>query len=69
MSEAVASPYLTTEEAARYLRIQKRTLDNMRWKGEGPKYRKHGGRICYHIDALRGWSKNRENDPPKKNDA
>jgi len=50
------SPFRTTAEAARFLRLKKRTLDNMRWKGVGPKYRKHGGRICYHIDDLKAWS-------------
>ena len=57
---------MTTEEAAQFLRLGKRTLDNMRWRGEGPKYRKHGGRIRYHIDRLKEWSERRENDPPKK---
>ena len=37
------TPFLTVEEAARYLRLKKRTLDNMRWMGTGPKFRKHGG--------------------------
>ena len=53
------SPFLETGQAADYLRLKKRTLDNMRWRGEGPRYRKHGGRICYHIDDLRAWSRER----------
>jgi len=57
-----ASPYLETPEAARYLRLKKRTLDNMRWLGTGPRYRKHGGRIRYHIDDLEAWSKARERE-------
>jgi len=52
------TPFLTVEEAARYLRLKKRTLDNMRWMGTGPKFRKHGGRIYYHVDELKEWSLN-----------
>jgi hypothetical protein len=50
------SPYLTTAEAAQVLRLKQHTLDNMRWQGTGPKFRKHGGRIFYHRDDLRRWS-------------
>jgi hypothetical protein len=60
MTDEIKSPYLNAAEAARYLRLKKRTLDNMRWLGTGPKYRKHGGRICYHIDELEAWSQSRE---------
>ena len=50
------SPYLTTEEAAVYLRLRPHTLENMRWQGTGPKFRKHGGRIFYHPKELQKWS-------------
>lgn len=50
------SPYVSVEEAAAYLRLKRRTLDNMRWIGGGPKYRKHGGRVFYHRDDLKAWS-------------
>jgi hypothetical protein len=52
------NPFLTVAEAACYLRLKKRTLDNMRWMGTGPKFRKHGGRIYYHVDELKEWSLN-----------
>lgn len=52
-----ASPYYMLEEAARFLRLRPRTLDNMRGRGVGPVYRKHGGRIIYHHDDLVTWSK------------
>jgi excisionase family DNA binding protein len=52
------TPFLTVEEAANYLRLKKRTLDNMRWMGTGPKFRKHGGRIYYHEEELKEWSLN-----------
>jgi len=51
------SPYMMTDEAASYLKLKKRTLDNMRWRGEGPRYRKHGGRVCYHVNDLEDWSR------------
>ena len=56
MSAQRTSPYLTEREAAAFLRLRPRTLANMRWRGIGPKYRKHGGRIVYDIDDLTAWS-------------
>ena len=56
MGKAIDSPYLTTNEAAQYLRLKPRTLNNMRWRGEGPRYRKHGGKVLYHRRDLEGWS-------------
>jgi DNA-binding transcriptional MerR regulator len=52
----IPSPYLTTNEAADYLRIKPRTLANMRNKGLGPAYRKHGGRVVYTVEDLIAWS-------------
>jgi len=63
------SPFLTSQEAADYLRLSYKTLNNMRWREEGPNYRKHGGRVVYHIKDLDHWSTTRDaNDhrvPPK----
>ncbi len=64
MSARRPSPYLTEREAAEFLRLRPRTLANMRWRGIGPKYRKHGGRIVYDIDDLIAWS--RSNRPPTR---
>ncbi len=50
------SPYLTLSEAAAYLRLAPRTLDNMRQRGTGPLYGKHGGRVRYHRDDLIAWA-------------
>jgi hypothetical protein len=58
MANKQESPFLSVEEAALWLRLKKRTLDNMRWMGTGPKFRKHGGRIYYHVDDLKEWSLN-----------
>ena len=58
MTEKPDTPFLSVEEAATWLRLKKRTLDNMRWMGTGPRFRKHGGRIYYHVDELKEWSVN-----------
>jgi hypothetical protein len=50
------NPFLNVREASDFLRLRRRTLDNMRWMGTGPSFRKHGGRIFYHIDELKEWS-------------
>ncbi len=57
MKKPKRSPFYTTKEAARLLRVQPKTLMNMRWKGDGQEYRKHGGLILYHIRDLLKWSK------------
>jgi hypothetical protein len=50
------NPFLDVKEAGQFLRLQKRTLDNMRWMGTGPSFRKHGSRVYYHIEELKEWS-------------
>jgi len=50
------SPFLTVDEAAEYLRLARRTLDNWRWAGAGPDWHKHGGRVVYHIDDIKAFS-------------
>lgn len=54
------SPFLTSQEAADYLRLDVKTLNNMRWRGEGPNYRKHGGKVVYHQTDLEYWSTGRD---------
>lgn len=51
------SPYLLPNEAALYLRLETRTLEDHRKNKTGPSYRKHGGKVCYHEDDLDKWSK------------
>ncbi len=60
MGTALESPFITPDEAANYLRLEARTLNNMRWRGEGPRYRKHGGKVIYHIKDLQVWSRNND---------
>ena len=56
MAKRSRSKFLTTVEAANFLRLLPHTLENMRWQGTGPEFRKHGGRIFYHRDELKRWS-------------
>ena len=49
------SPYLTQMEVAAYVRLTPRTLDNMRQRGTGPLYSKHGHRVLYHRDDVLAW--------------
>lgn len=51
------APFLTIAEAAEFLKVNPRTLDNMRWKRTGPVFRRHGGRIVYCRKELLEWSK------------
>jgi hypothetical protein len=48
--------FLTVRQAADFLALKKRTLDNMRWMGTGPYFRKHGGRVYYDVRELEDWS-------------
>ncbi len=56
MASSKKSPLKDTKQAAKFLRLEPRTLNNMRWKGEGPNYHKHGSRVFYHIKDLKAWS-------------
>lgn len=58
-SDGLESPFVFAAEAARYLRLSVRALENFRATGEGPPYRKHGGRVVYHRDDLDFWSARR----------
>ncbi len=50
-------PFMTIAEAAEFLKVNPRTLDNMRWKHTGPVFRRHGGRIVYCRNELLEWSR------------
>jgi excisionase family DNA binding protein len=53
------SPFLSTAQAAFYIGLSRRTLEKMRTHGGGPKYRKHGRYVRYHIGDLDAWSTSR----------
>ncbi|GLS35456.1 DNA-binding protein [Mesorhizobium tianshanense] len=56
------SPFLSTAQAAFYIGLSQRTLEKMRLTGNGPKFRKHGRYVRYHIDELDDWSKGHPQD-------
>jgi Helix-turn-helix domain len=60
------SPFLSTAQAAHYVGLSRRTLEKMRTVGGGPKYRKHGRYVRYHIDDLEIWSAARTKQPDGK---
>jgi len=51
------SPFLNTEQAAFYLGLSARTLQQMRSIGQGPRVRRHCRFVRYHIDDLDSWSR------------
>jgi predicted DNA-binding transcriptional regulator AlpA len=53
------SPFLNTRQAAHFLGLSPRTLEKMRTDKTGPKYRKHGRIVRYHIDDLIQYSNER----------
>ena len=54
---AVANPeFLTTDEAAAFLRLSPRTLEKQRVLGGGPRFRKFGARVVYAAADLRVWA-------------
>lgn len=59
MSDESENDFLIVAEAAEVMRMSKRTLDNHRCKGTGPKFRRHGGRIVYRRCDLLEWSEQR----------
>lgn len=52
------SPFLSTEQAAFYLGLSARKLQQMRAASAGPSFRRHSRYVRYHIDDLDSWSKN-----------
>ena len=57
---APANPeFLTTDEAAAFLRLSPRTLEKQRVLGGGPRFRKFGARVVYAAVDLRAWADGR----------
>lgn len=51
-----SSPWLTPKDAATYLRMSLRGLEDMRARGEGPKFSKVNARLVrYHRANLDAW--------------
>lgn len=53
------TPYLSPAQAAYYLGVAERTLQEYRSAGTGPRYRRHSRHVRYHIDDLDVWSQQR----------
>lgn len=51
-----SSPFLSPAQAAFYLSVSERTLQEYRTAGTGPRYRRHSRHLRYHIDDLDAWS-------------
>ena len=49
------TPLLTTVEAAAFVRLSRRTLEDYRTKGTGPTYRRLGKKIYYRPEDLNAW--------------
>lgn len=57
--ETADPEFLTTEEAAVFLRLSPRTLEKQRVLGGGPRFRKFGARVVYARSDLRTWADSR----------
>lgn len=53
----LARPYLNTRQSAHFLGLSVRTLEQMRSAGTGPRFRRHGRLVFYHVDDLERWSR------------
>lgn len=62
------SPFLNTVPAASYIGLEMQTLEKMRRQRRGPRYRKHGRYVRYHIADLDAWSEANSSDrlPPRE---
>lgn len=62
------SPFLNTAQAAFYVGLSHRTLEKMRTAGVGPRFRKHGRYVRYHINELDAWSRGEGKASPNGED-
>jgi hypothetical protein len=44
--------HLNQRELARRLKLSPRTLEGWRWRGEGPRFVKAGGRVLYRLEDV-----------------
>lgn len=58
-----APPMLCTKEAARFLGLSYRTLEDMRTKGKGPRYFQYGRTVRYSLVDLIDWRDQHIVDP------
>jgi predicted DNA-binding transcriptional regulator AlpA len=55
MDQQAPSRLLTTDEAAAFLSLKRKTLENWRVVGGGPKFIRAGGRIAYDPRDIEAW--------------
>ncbi|HEX2581788.1 MAG TPA: helix-turn-helix domain-containing protein [Dongiaceae bacterium] len=65
MNAKKVSPFLSTKQAAFYVGLSPRTMEELRTRGGGPRFRRHGNSVRYHIDDLDSWSAARSQDGSK----
>ena len=58
--EMTEDGYMSTEEAAAYLKLSPRTLQSYRGNGKGPKFSRFGNRARYLRSKVVAWAKERE---------
>ena len=51
---------LDTSAAAAFLGLRKATLETWRWRGQGPKFLKVGGRVRYRLADVDEWLASRQ---------
>lgn len=56
MESETKSPFLTTPEAAGYLRLSPATLESWRCRGDGPPFRKLGRLVVYARQDLESFA-------------
>ncbi len=47
--------HLTPKDLSARWHIATQTLDNWRWRGEGPRYLKIGGRVIYRLEDIEAY--------------
>ncbi len=51
--------FLDQSQAALFLKLSERTLERLRWRGDGPKFCKLGRRVAYRQADLLNWAEAR----------
>jgi len=64
---AIASPYMTTAEAAQYLKLSRQFLEAARYRGDGsgPAYVKLERAVRYRRSVLDAWMSAHDHSPDK----
>ena len=52
--------YLTTEDAAQWLKLSKRYLEALRLRGGGPHFISYGRAVRYAVEDLDAWAASRK---------